>query len=98
MFRMTTLRMVAGALNVAPWKLALVGAAVLSGVLALAVVAAGLFLLILPVIVLVAVVAALFAPRAKARVPATTQPRTPLRSGPQVIEVEYEVLDQRERR
>lgn len=92
MFRLTTLRAVAGALNIAPWKLALAGAAVLAGVLAVTIVAAGLFLLILPAVLIAAGLAALFAPKRAAQVP------VPVRSGPQIIEVEYEIIEKQERR
>jgi uncharacterized membrane protein len=93
MFRLSTLRTVASALNVAPWKLALAGAVVLSGTVAIAIVAAGLFLLVLPVVVVAVGIAALLAPRRRPDVPA------PVRTQPQVIDVEFEVIEQpREKR
>jgi uncharacterized membrane protein len=88
MFRLTTLRTVASILNIAPWKLAVGGAVVFAGVLAVTVLAAGLFLLILPAVLIAVGIAALLAPRAKPGVPVA-----PMRGGPQIIEVEYEVVE-----
>jgi uncharacterized membrane protein len=92
MFRLSTLRSVASALNVAPWKLAVLGAALVSGAVAVTVVAAGLFLVIMPAVLLAVGIAALLAPRRRAQVPVV------VRSGPQVIEVDYEIIEPRERR
>lgn len=92
MFRPSTFRAVAGMLDIAPWKLALAAAAVLSGIVAVTVVAFGVFLVVLPVVLLAGVVAAFLAPKRARGMP------TVARSGPKVIEVEYKVLDGGERR
>jgi uncharacterized membrane protein len=92
MFRLTTLRTVARVLNIAPWKLAVGGAVLAAGAIAVTVLAAGIFLLVLPLVLIAVGVAALMAPRAKSSAGAV------VRTGPQIIEVEYEVVDQRQPR